>query len=121
MHEIYQIFYNESTQKSNDPGFLPSDNLSNERPDWSEYWPIRRFFTGRTLSPDTYYGFLSPKFHQKTGLSAQDVRTFLVDCTDDLVLLSPFLTSRPLRSIFLSRAVSATEILTLFCRQRLRR
>ena len=43
MHEIYQIFYNESTQKSNDPGFLPLDNLSNERPDWSEYWPIRRF------------------------------------------------------------------------------
>lgn len=90
MHEIYQIFYNESTQKSNDPGFLPLDNLSNERPDWSEYWPIRRFFTGRTLSPDTYYGFLSPKFHQKTGLSAQDVRTFLVDCTDDVVLFSPF-------------------------------
>ena len=90
MHEIYQIFYNERTQQANDPGFLPLDNLSNERPDWSEYWPIRRFFTGRTLSPDTYYGFLSPKFHQKTGLSAQDVRAFLADCTDDAVLFSPF-------------------------------
>ncbi len=90
MHEIYQIFYDERTKLANDPGFLPLDNLSNERPDWSEYWPIRRFLAGHTLSPDTYYGFLSPKFQQKTNLSAQDVEAFLADCTEDVVLFSPF-------------------------------
>jgi hypothetical protein len=26
-----------------EPGYRMLDNLANERPDWYEYWPIRRF------------------------------------------------------------------------------
>ena len=35
--KIFQIFYNEATKNSNDPGFLPLDNMENPRPDWREY------------------------------------------------------------------------------------
>ena len=41
---IYQIYYDEATRLSNDNGFLQLDNSLNERPDWSEYWPIRNYF-----------------------------------------------------------------------------
>ena len=89
-HQIYQIYWNESTRSANDPGFLQLDNLSNERPDWSEYWPIRRFLRSHHLREDTYYGFLAPKFNQKTGLTSQDVHHFLETATEDVVTFSPF-------------------------------
>ena len=38
------------------------DNLRNERPDWREYWPIRRFLLEGTPDPDAFYGFFSPRF-----------------------------------------------------------
>ena len=44
---IHQIYYSEQTRAELDPGFLPLDNSANERPDWREYWPIRRFLLGR--------------------------------------------------------------------------
>ena len=40
----FQIFYNDATRAAVDPAFQPLDNSANERPDWYEYWPIRRFF-----------------------------------------------------------------------------
>lgn len=89
-HHIYQIFWNEGTRSSNDQGFLQLNNLSNERPDWSEYWPIRTFLRHEYLLEDTYYGFFSPKFLQKTGLTSTDVYKFLESATEDVVTFSPF-------------------------------
>lgn len=76
-----------------DPGFRVLDNLSNERPDWFEYWPIRRFLLGTALEENTLYGFFSPKFKSKTNLSAAAV-VRLVDAAagePEVVLLSPSL------------------------------
>lgn len=42
---IHQIFYSDDTRRTLDPGFIPLDNLANERPDWREYWPIRKFLS----------------------------------------------------------------------------
>jgi hypothetical protein len=58
-------------------GFLPLDNRSNERPDWYEYWPIRRFLLSEDLDEDGFYGFLSPRFREKTNLSFASVRDFV--------------------------------------------
>lgn len=74
---IYQIYYSEQTKAELDPGFIPLDNLANERPDWREYWPIRKFLLANKLEPDGYYGFLSPKFRLKTGLAANAVHGFI--------------------------------------------
>lgn len=90
-HEIYQIYWNESTKQTNDQGFKQLDNLSNERPDWSEYWPIRNYLNTSRLQDDVYYGFFSPKFQQKTGLRSQEVYEFLSESNSDVVTFSPFM------------------------------
>jgi 2-polyprenyl-3-methyl-5-hydroxy-6-metoxy-1,4-benzoquinol methylase len=89
---IHQIYYSEQTRAELDPGFLPLDNSANERPDWREYWPIRRFLLDRELEPDCYYGFLSPKFKQKTTLTATAAHDFvrLRAGTADVISFSPF-------------------------------
>jgi hypothetical protein len=85
-----QIFYNDATRAALDPEFEPLDNTNSERPDWYEYWPMRRFFSQNTLDPETYYGFLSPKFHIKTGLSGRQVKDFVASNDNaDVVTFSP--------------------------------
>jgi len=88
---IHQIFYSKQTLRENDVGFLGLDNLSNLRPDWSEYWPIRHFLLNKSLNEDDYYGFFSPKFKAKTSLDAAVVHQF-VDAhasEADVFLFSP--------------------------------
>jgi hypothetical protein len=86
---IFQIYYSEQTRLILDPGFIPLDNLSNERPDWREYWPIRRYLAIENLREGEYYGFLSPRFKEKTGLTSHDVHGFIEDGYD-LISFSPF-------------------------------
>lgn len=89
---IYQIYYSEQARSELDPGFLPLDNLANERPDWREYWPMRRFLSSQPLDSERYYGFLSPRFRQKTGLTAAAVHEFVrrQDGAPDVISFSPF-------------------------------
>jgi len=89
---IHQIFYSEKTRLENDPGFLGLDNLTNLRPDWREYWPIRNCLLNNKLVENDYYGFFSPKFKSKTNLNAEDVYSFINASADepDVFLFSPF-------------------------------
>jgi hypothetical protein len=91
MHSVhtYQIHY--ASRQELDPGFDALDNSANERPDWYEYWPIRRFLLSETLDENAFYGFLSPKFKLKTNLSAGEVRGFIEESSPatDVVLFSP--------------------------------
>ena len=89
---LHQIYYSPQSRAELDPGFLPLDNLSNPRPDWREYWPIRRFLLSNSLEPESYYGFLSPKFKHKTGLSSAAVYEFIGGQTErpDVLLFSPY-------------------------------
>ena len=89
---IFQIFYNEETRNSLDPGFLPLDNGNNSRSDWREYWPIRNYLLNNTLNEDDLYGFFSPKFKLKTGLSSSDCYSFINNHSNDLdvIAFSPF-------------------------------
>ena len=75
--EIRQIFYDDSSRRELDPGFLPMDNTANARPDWFEFCVIRDYLSRASLQEDMWYGFLSPKFRLKTGLGAADVLSFL--------------------------------------------
>lgn len=89
---IYQICYSPETMANVPEGFLVLDNLKNERADWREYWPIRQFLRSNHLSDDVLYGFLSPKFFEKTGLNYVDIQEFLKTNYrgQDIVTFSPF-------------------------------
>lgn len=89
-HQIYQIYYDEKTKIENDKGFRQLDNISNNRADWHEYWPIRNFLTNTELVANSYYGFLSPKFKEKTGLESKDVYESLNSSDADIVSFSPY-------------------------------
>src|ERR1700682_4374243 len=66
MH-IFQILNHYTAPQDLDPGFAVLDNSANERPDWYEYWPIRKFLLNEALDEDAFYGFLSPKLKSKTS------------------------------------------------------
>jgi len=88
---VYQIFYDQTSKAQLDPGFLPLDNTGNERSDWREYHPIRKYLLNRKLENDAYYGFLSPLFAQKTTLTADQVKSCVRENDGvDVVLFSPF-------------------------------
>ncbi len=88
---IYQILTPLVSPRDLDPGFLVLDNSENTRPDWFEYWPIRNFLLERTLDEDAYYGFLSPRFKEKTNLGAAAVHAIVhnADPSIDVILFSP--------------------------------
>jgi hypothetical protein len=88
---VYQIFYDEKSRAGLDPGFIPLDNTANERPDWFEFWVIRNYLKTQTLQPNSWYGFLSPKFEIKTRLTSQVVMDALKRFGDnsDVALFSP--------------------------------
>lgn len=86
---IYQILTPLTSREALDPGFLVLDNTANERPDWFEYWPIRNFLLREALDEASYYGFLSPRFKQKTNLDAADAYAAVRAARGDLVLFSP--------------------------------
>ena len=88
---VHQILNYYTSPQALDPGFLVLDNRSNERPDWYEYWPIRRFLLQERLEETAFYGFLSPKFELKTNLDSAAVRRLVEDAGAevDAILLSP--------------------------------
>lgn len=88
----YQIFWNEATRAALDPAFEPLDNRANERPDWYEYWPIRRFFLEHPdLDESAHYGFFSTQFRAKTLLHGREVIDFVREAADaDVVTFSPY-------------------------------
>ena len=88
---LHQIAYSAASQAEIPPGWLQLDNLDNPRPDWFEYWPIRRFLLTQSLDEDAFYGFFSPKFCSKTGLSLAEVQAFIQshEHSADVLLFSP--------------------------------
>jgi SAM-dependent methyltransferase len=88
---LYTIAYSEATLRTAGEGYLILDNSGNPRPDWREYWPIRRFLLDQALDPEAFYGFFSPRFAEKTGLCHRDVCRFVESAspTVDVVTFSP--------------------------------
>jgi SAM-dependent methyltransferase len=88
---LFTIAYRPEHVAQLEPGFEYLDNLANERPDWREYWPIRRFLLSQPLDDSTWYGFFSPRLREKTGLSAADLRALVnaAPAGTDVVAASP--------------------------------
>lgn len=88
--KIFQIYYDEKTKSRIDPDFIPLDNAENARPDWCEYWPIRNFLLSHSFEDDTYLGFFSPRFFEKTGIAGKDVLEKIRHSDAEVISFSPF-------------------------------
>jgi hypothetical protein len=98
--QIYQIYYSEETRKLLDEGFIPLDNSRNLRPDWREYFPIRNYLLTTELDERCHYGFLSPRFKEKTFLDSEKVISFIKNNSDaDVLSFSP---GTDLQALFLN-------------------
>jgi hypothetical protein len=92
---LFQIGYSDATVAALEPGYQLLDNRPNARPDWFEYWPIRRYLldhlADQALGEHAFYGFFSPKFGNKTSLSHAQVQAFVRESAPqaDVVLFSP--------------------------------
>lgn len=75
--KLYHIAYSQKTLEEIAPGYLVLDNMDGNRNDWREYWPIRRFLLNQALSEDCYYGFFSPRFQEKIGISHAQALEFI--------------------------------------------
>ena len=71
--KLYQIYYNEETKSKIDPLYIPLDNSNSPKPEWFEFYPIKCFLDQNELEDNTYYGFLSPRFYEKTGMAAEQL------------------------------------------------
>lgn len=89
---LFHIAYSPETLAAMEPGYELLDNLDNARPDWFEYWSIRRWLLTEALDETLFYGFFSPKFRAKTGLGAEQVAEQLRQhgAQSDVLLFSPF-------------------------------
>jgi len=90
--ELFEICYEPGMKNASVSGFKLIGDRNNSRPEWYEYWHIRGFLGSENLKPDTFYGFFSPKFGEKTGMTSVDVKTFAEQSSDsDIILFSPYL------------------------------
>jgi predicted O-linked N-acetylglucosamine transferase (SPINDLY family) len=88
---LFMIAYLDEHFDALTKGMSALDNRVNDRPDWMEYWPIRRYLYENRINNSDYYGFFSPKFSSKTGLDGDAVKAFLRDdkFQHDFYLFSP--------------------------------
>ena len=88
---LFQIAYSAEIAEQIDLNYLILNNTENERPDWFEYWPIRKFLLQNKMIETDFYGFFSPKFETKTNLKHREVCAFIQDnaANGDVFLFSP--------------------------------
>ncbi|WP_157132090.1 hypothetical protein [Roseobacter sp. AzwK-3b] len=84
--ELHQIFYDAESAALLAPEARPLDNTDGP-PDWFEFWPILCYLRQNDLRDDTLYGFVSPQFVRKTGVTVREAISFAQQQEDAQVLL----------------------------------
>lgn len=74
---IYQTVLTVEDRSRIEPGFVPFDNIGNERPDWYEYWIFKRIFENGLHERATYTGLVSYKFRQKARITGEEFIRFV--------------------------------------------
>jgi hypothetical protein len=80
---LHQIYYDEESRSKLDAGFIPLDNSNSERPDWFEFWPIKKYLNETKLDDNSWYGFFSPRFQIKTGFTSDYVKQVISQYKDN--------------------------------------
>lgn len=89
--KIFQIYYDDKSFSELDENFIPLDNRRCDDSGWYEFLPIHRYLSANTLDDDHWYGFLSPKFTEKSKCDAAYVDGFLdrLPAQADVAIFSP--------------------------------
>jgi hypothetical protein len=86
--EIRQIYYERGGLAQVPTCFFPLNNLEGDK-SWFEFWPMLNFLDDIELEENVFYGFLSPKFSLKTGLTPESTITAVAEnCDKDAILFS---------------------------------
>jgi hypothetical protein len=88
MIHLYQIYYDEVSKGQLDPAFTPLDNSASYRPDWFEYWAIRRILAANSFADEDYLGIFSPRFSDKTGFTGAVVRDVVAKSGAEVIAFS---------------------------------
>jgi predicted O-linked N-acetylglucosamine transferase (SPINDLY family) len=85
---LYRVVYSPEGLAELESGYSVLDNLAQDRLDWQEYWPIRKFLLTASLDENRFYGFLPHDFRKRTSLSFEDAAGFVgsVDPSTDVVI-----------------------------------
>lgn len=74
---ILQIYFKPELLQHCDPDFEPLDNTANPRPDLREWYNWDQEYDKLVASDLEYWGFVSWKFYEKTGLTGKKVFDFM--------------------------------------------
>jgi hypothetical protein len=88
---IFQVPDQRAAQREVDPAFEVLNYSLNDRLDWFEYGPMRRFLLTETLDESCFYGFIPPQFASKSELTAVQMAEFIRQCDGqaEVILFSP--------------------------------
>ncbi len=88
--QIFQIFYLESQTGDLEQEFIPYSNIANPRPEWCEYYVFHKEYHAGTCDKGIT-GFVSWKFHQKTGIPAGRFLNWIdANPGHDVYFINPF-------------------------------
>lgn len=88
--KIFQIYYKPELVVHLDPVFEPLDNTVNPNPELREWDVWNREHEKRMSSDLDYWGYVSWKFKEKTGLTGEQVISFILSNSgQDAYLLNP--------------------------------
>lgn len=90
---LYQIWYDDNSKPAENSGFLAFDCRQNPEFLKREMAHLIRFYDEIVVNAndDDYFTLLSPRFFEKTGLTAQDIREFSSNNpNNDIYLFNPY-------------------------------
>lgn len=90
---LYQIYYDENTKPENNSGLLAFDCRNNPEFLKREIAHLIRFYDEivKDTNNDSYFALLSPRFSEKTGLTIDQVKNFVLENPNkDIYLFNPF-------------------------------
>ena len=96
--KIFQIYYNDKTKSILDKSFLPLNNSKPQHKDWFEFEIMHKYINNNQLEENTWYGFLSTRFVEKTNIKPENLIKLLNNnnsfdlclCTANLKALSVY-------------------------------
>lgn len=95
--KVFQIYYKPELKVHLDPVFEPLDNTSNPNPELREWDVWNREHEARMASDLDYWGYVSWKFKEKTGLKGEQVISFILSNPgQDAYLLNPCIVNEAL-------------------------
>ena len=75
--KIYQLFYKEEQREYLDPSFVPYENIANPKPELREWYLWDKEYESCKAEGLDYWGFVSWKFREKTGLAGSHFVDFI--------------------------------------------